>query len=378
MLRFALIVAVSLSAGAGLAQSLPCGAPYEVRPGDTLQRIAERAYGPEASYRSLWDANRERLGGRDPSTIAVGQVIDVPCIGADGRPAPDAALTQIETAALVPPPPAAPEPAAAPATAPQAAEAEAPQAAQAEAPQAAETTGDAAADTGANWPSLPARAAGMMQEIVAAALARAPGAAALGLGPAGGGAATADAPATRRFRLSYPWPEPDCGDVARLGADSRAQCLAWRWSDPIYETVVAYLTRADAPAPATPAALRGLRLCRPAYLPDAVLEARGLTPPDVALSMGATPEDCLEALAAGAADVVAMDAGAVGATLARLGLGDRVAERPALAQVVTLHAVAPADNPDAAIALAALNEGLEDLRDSGAWFDIVSGALRTN
>ncbi len=365
MLRFALIVAVSLFAGASLAQALPCGAPYEVRPGDTLQRIAERAYGPQASYRFLWEANRERIGGRDPSAIAVGQVIDVPCIGPDGARAPDAATTQIEIAARVPPPPrAAPEPAAARATA--AAET-----------QPTQATG-AAADTGANWPPLLAQAAGMMREIVAAALARAPGAAALGLGPAGEAAAATDAQAARRFRLSYPWPEPDCGDVARLGADSRAQCLAWRWSDPIYETVVAYLTRADAPAPETPAALRGLRLCRPAYLPDAVLEARGLTPPDVALSMGATPEDCLEALAAGAADVAAMDAGAVAATLARLGLGDRIAERPALAQVVTLHAVAPADNPDAAIALAALNEGLEALRDSGAWFEIVSAALRTN
>lgn len=370
MLRFALIVAVSLFAGASLAQSLPCGAPYEVRPGDTLQRIAERAYGPQASYRILWEANRERLGGRDPSAIAVGQVIDVPCIGAHGAPAPDAALAPIETAALTPPPPASPAPATAQAQA-------APPIAALTA-QATAGTGAAAPDAEANWPPLPAQAAGLMREIVAAALARAPGAAALGLAPAGDAAATPDAPAARRLKLRYPWPKPDCGDVARLGADSRAQCVAWRWSDPIYETVVAYLTRAEAPAPETPAALRGRRLCRPANLPDAVLEARGLTPPDVALSMGATPEDCLEALAAGAADAVAMDAGAVNATLARLGLGDRIAERPALAQVVTLHAVAPADDPDAAIALAALNEGLEDLRDSGAWFEIVSAALRTN
>jgi hypothetical protein len=66
------------------AQSIACGEPYIVQPGDSLQRIAERAYGPEGSYRDLIEDNLQNFIGGDPSRIAVGLALDIPCRAVEG------------------------------------------------------------------------------------------------------------------------------------------------------------------------------------------------------------------------------------------------------------------------------------------------------
>jgi polar amino acid transport system substrate-binding protein len=81
-MRRALVTAfAALLADGAAAQQIPCGGFHAVRQGDTLQRIAVRAYGPEASWRTLWAANRDRLGG-DPSLIEIGDLIFIPCLDA--------------------------------------------------------------------------------------------------------------------------------------------------------------------------------------------------------------------------------------------------------------------------------------------------------
>ena len=92
--RPALAAALALLATSAAAQSrppIPCGAVYVIQRGDTLHRVAVRAYGPEATYRDLWDVNREQLGTRNPSLIEIGTEIFVPCLDADGAPILDGA-----------------------------------------------------------------------------------------------------------------------------------------------------------------------------------------------------------------------------------------------------------------------------------------------
>ncbi|SEA44332.1 LysM peptidoglycan-binding domain-containing protein [Rubrimonas cliftonensis] len=76
------------AAGGAAAQELPCGETYVIQRGDTLQRVARRAYGPGASYIPLWRFNRGRVATRDPSLIEIGDVIAIPCLDADGDPIP--------------------------------------------------------------------------------------------------------------------------------------------------------------------------------------------------------------------------------------------------------------------------------------------------
>jgi hypothetical protein len=66
--------------------AIPRGADhYEVRPGDSLWRIAERLLGPRASVRSvaaltaaLWEHNRERIGSPSPDVLPAGITILIP------------------------------------------------------------------------------------------------------------------------------------------------------------------------------------------------------------------------------------------------------------------------------------------------------------
>jgi len=102
--RAALAAALTLLAASAAAQSrppIPCGDVYVIQRGDTLHRVAVRAYGADATYRHLWDVNRAHLGTRNPSLIEVGTEIFVPCLDAAGAPILDGApwLEPVEAAA---------------------------------------------------------------------------------------------------------------------------------------------------------------------------------------------------------------------------------------------------------------------------------------
>jgi hypothetical protein len=88
----AAVVASGLAAPAG-AQVLPgdgsiaCGGSYVIAPGDTLSRVAQRAYGDPMLWDLLVEANRDLLGG-DPEHLAVGMSVAVPCVDASGERLP--------------------------------------------------------------------------------------------------------------------------------------------------------------------------------------------------------------------------------------------------------------------------------------------------
>lgn len=63
--------------------TVTCGTPYVVAGGDTLSRIAARAYGDPQLYGFLADANWEALGG-NPESIAAGMSLTIPCVDATG------------------------------------------------------------------------------------------------------------------------------------------------------------------------------------------------------------------------------------------------------------------------------------------------------
>jgi len=319
-----------VAAGPG---GIVCGEPYVIRRGDTLQRLAVKVYGPDATWHALWAANRKRLGLGDPSLIEIGQTIIAPCpISVE-----DALQAQAEAAAA--------------------------QAAGQPAPDAVSSGDPRPALTVVRLPASP-----LAQAIALRALRETLGASGFGVADA----PDADASATG---LRFPLARPDCAaDGAADGAmapEAAAVCARYLWSAPLLEQTLVWHARADAEPLTTKAALAGLRVCRADSAPRIALAA----PPDARIEDGGPTRACLAAVAEGRADVAVSAAIAADAALRDPALAAALAEQPALTTPVTLAAAAPKDDPLARAALAALELGLARMRDSGAWFAQVDAAL---
>ncbi len=183
------LAALALSAaGAAVAQAQQggCGTPYVIAPGDTLHRIATRAYGAEGDFRTLFAANRERLGWSDPSQIKVGQIVAIPC--PDGAPPARIAVLARDTA----PADAGPSPSA----------------------------------------QIAAAALGEDALIARSPDIAAPPGALLGEG---------------LYALSLPWARPDC--AAPPDAQAARLCAEFLWSAPLRSRFEVLVTLVDARAP---------------------------------------------------------------------------------------------------------------------------------
>ncbi len=49
-----------------------------VAPGDTLMSIANREYGDESKWELIFEANRHRFDGMDPTVLELGMMLDIP------------------------------------------------------------------------------------------------------------------------------------------------------------------------------------------------------------------------------------------------------------------------------------------------------------
>ncbi|MGF1659043.1 MAG: LysM peptidoglycan-binding domain-containing protein [Rubrimonas sp.] len=270
--------AAGLAPSGAAAQEVACGVPHVIAPGETLHRIAVRAYGADGNFRTLFTANRARLGWRDPSQIEIGQVIAIPC--PEGAPQPPLALLA--------------------------------------APRA---TGGADPDLAAEI-AIAALAETRRGEDSVALTVLGPREAHLGglLGP-------------DLHRLSLPWPRPDCAAAATDHADPQTArlCSEFLWSRPLRARFdVAVAREGDAPGPEAPtcraedreqarACLDALRTgaAELAAMEAALLDAFAAEPgalDGLAELPGLTRETMLHAIApiaspTAAADIARLDAG---------------------------------------------------------------------
>ncbi len=317
---------------AGLAAFLLCGpaaaqqtcGERTVAQGDTLTAIAQDAYGrPEASA-EIFAANRDRLS--EPGLIRPGQTLRLPC--AEGLPAGDTAASAD---------PAAPE-AAAPAPAPVV-----------EAPDLPLRAAIGGAHT-----NLPAafRAASRAREALALAVPDRT----LRTAPGGWEALAALHPDGDAV-LAFPWIVPDCAAVHLLPAPEAALCTRYDRSPPLASIPVVWVARrgSDAARAKTPAALRGLAICRRAGAPDADLAAAGLAPPRAIRLAPPAAADCVQRVAEGQAAAASL----LGPEIPPL--PPELMRVPALAGALAFHALARKDSAEGRAALAALNRGLASL-----------------
>jgi polar amino acid transport system substrate-binding protein len=184
---------------------------------------------------------------------------------------------------------------------------------------------------------------------------------------------------SQAYDISFPWVRPDC-TAAMLSPGDQARCDDFVFSAPFYEMVDGFFAPADSELIGATdyAAFKGKRICRPEGYTTGVLDAVGLSAPEVELLRPIEVTDCFEALASGQVDLVAIDAEVGDSAIAQLGLVGRFAQNPHLMTLQSLHAIAHKSNPRAVEMIVQLDSGLVEMYESGEWYDIVSTALSQN
>jgi len=341
-LNLAAVVAVSaglmsLSATEVAAQSL-C-TTYTVALGDTLSGIAGTA-GVRGGFQVLFNANTGVLSS--PNLLEVGQVLTIPC--EDGR-LPASRVPQV--AAVAPAAPAAP---------------------------AVRSIRFLTGSGYAPFTDEDLPGGGLYTELVTRAME-------LGnpdqefrvIFVNDWGSHLTELLPTGAFDAGFPWFLPDCTKVDNLSESNAIRCTEFDASAPFYDALVGYYTLKDSPyvAATTPQQLYGATLCRPDGWFSFDLEAVELVAPNIELVFAANEEKCWELLQKGEVDVVTYDALPAEDDYTDMGMTDSVVNLSALATKETMHVLIPKTNPNSAVYLATLNAGLEQLRLSGEWFEVV-------
>jgi len=366
------VIAAGLGTGAAQAQSA-CET-YTIRSGDSLAAIAKRAYGDSNQYLAIFDANRSVIGS-NPDLITVGMALQLPCSDGSAPAATMAAAAEasagsvtgafdsVMDASIL-------QAASAPASTPVA-------------PPSGDfspfvepirfvTAGNYSPFTG---PELPE--GGMYTELVRTAIARSDDtrpivvdfvdAWSVHLGellPQG------------QYDMGFPWYLPDCTNLEPLNPSDRSRCTDYDHSDPFYEVVIGMYVLADNPLlnARTPEDAYGTTICRPAGYFQFDLAQAGLAA-NATIVTPDTPNECLELVMNGEADIYTINQLTGEDTISDMGLEGQVVELAALTTVQRLHVLTPKNNPLGKAEIAALNQGLRRMVESGEWFLIVSRHL---
>lgn len=343
---------------AGLAVLLPVAAlaqeactTYKVRDGDSLGSIAEAAYG-SFNYQMIFNANREAIAN-NPNDLPVGLQLVLPC--EDGRLTADTELSSVieaeterEEATRDPKRPYMP-------------------------PLKFVTANDWKPFTDESLSG-----GGIYVRMAATAMRR------------GGndrdfkisfvddwGSHIATLLPANAFDMSIAWSKPDCSRLDLLGEFAVTMCTEFEFSLPVYEVAYSYNTLIDSKYAGARsfADYQGAKICRPEGWPTSDLEVKGLAEPAVTFVRPKSPMECAEMLLAGEVDLYSLEVETTTANFEELGATDKVELNPALATFNTHHLVISKKHPRAAEYLEIVNRGLEEMRQSGEWYDIVATGL---
>ncbi|MCV2870602.1 transporter substrate-binding domain-containing protein [Defluviimonas sp. WL0002] len=344
----------ALCAGAflGTASAQEACSTYVVQEGDTIGNIAIKAYGV-LDYQIVFNANRDKIGN-DISGLKPGTELVLPC--ADGRLTADAATPDVVKST-----------------------------------QASASRSTTAIDdykpkikfvTGGDWYPFTDEGlsgGGFLIRLVETAMHR------------GGNDRNYlvgwvddwDSHMSvllpyKAYDLSVAWYAPDCGKTDSMSEMTRDFCDNFLFSKSLYDAVFGFFTRADSPyADARVLAdYKGARICRPEGYSMHDLDEAGLIEPAVTITIPSTLADCAEGVMQGLYDVMSVESQAMVSVRKELGLGDEFVENAFVTSIQAISAMASKSNPRAIEFLTELNAGLDEMRDSGEWYDIVASSLK--
>ncbi|MCZ4354272.1 transporter substrate-binding domain-containing protein [Roseovarius aestuarii] len=337
-----LMLAALWGGGAG---AQPCGGEYTVRPGDSLQQIAQTQYGASELWTTIHADNLARIGEK-ASAIRPGMRLMLKCV--NGRPrglgrGNSAGQTVIKATASLAGRPGI----------------------------NLLTAGDNAPFTALDLPN-----GGLMTDIVNAAMQRAD--------PSGGyairwvedwGAHLDPLLSGGLLDMGFPWAQPECA----LSPDD-VLCAGFLFSDPMFEMLsVVFTDKAASVSIGKVDDLVGRVLCRPRGQDLSDLDRadrRWLSDAKVVLKQPQTVQMCFDMLMAGAVDAVAVNEFVGRAAIRKMGLTRRIEIGQSYPLAIeTLHVVVHKDHPQAETLLNLINAGLRGLREDGEFQAIVDAHL---
>ncbi len=342
----------AMVAGVAFAAALPMAAAaqqacgeYTVKAGDSLGSIAAAAYG-SFDYQVIFNANREALGG-NPNNLAPGMTLALPCNDGSG---PATALN-IE---VVP---------------------------ENSASTAAGYNPPIKLLTGSGWAPFSDEGltgGGFLPRLATTALRRGGNDRDFNLAYVEDLGAHLDVLLpSGAFDISLGWYMPNCTKMNVLSPTSKRKCNEFDSTVPVYETVMGYFTKKgsayDGAVDYTD--YTGARFCRVESQLTFDLEEEGLTPPRITLVHPKTAMDCFEELMEGGVDVVGIEVQSAAAVIAELQIDEDVNDNPNLSKVLSMSFLAHKSNPFGRQYILMMNRGLNEMRETGEWFEIISSSL---
>ncbi len=336
------LASLIVAAGTAAASAQEACSIYTVQPGDTLSVIARQAYG-SISFQRLWNANRDVIGA-NPNIIAAGMKLSLPCT--DGS-LPGAVAAPVKTTQAAP------------------------------APASDTVPTKIRLVTGSDYPPFTdegLEGGGIYTQIVRAAMDT--------MEPRyetdivfvnDWGSHLETLLPSVAFDGAFPWLRPDCDSPETLTENSKFRCDNFLHSDPYYEIVSGVITRSDDPLAKTSDSTEffGKTICLPDGYTDAVIGALGLTEETVTFFRPTNPDECFTGMVAGDVDAVTLEFVQAEDIAQRLGVSDQVAANENLTVVNVLAVFVSKNNPNGPEVIAALNEGLANIRKNGEWFNTV-------
>lgn len=313
------------------AQNINCGTDYTVKPGDFLSQIAAQAYGEPSAFELIYNSNRHVIGV-DPAVIAPGQVLQIPCI--DGN----TTTTQATAEANIGTPPYR----------------------------------FVLYHQWAPFLDEESESGGMLTEIVRRALEE-----------------SDEKPEYKMhfvsdfnfildpllmdhaYDMSVGYTKPNCEAYDALGEESQFRCNSLDWSQPLYEEVIAYHSLTKEPSLKLHSELFGKRICRPDGYTTADMDTAGVKEPAVTMVRPETPADCMTALLNGEADFAALAIDVAEGVAMELDAESQFKMHKPLNHVSTVHVVIAKTHPNASSMIQTVDDGLDKLKSSGEWFNIV-------
>ena len=335
-----LAAAIATSATQATAQNIAqCGTAYTVQPGDSLSKIAAGVYDDPAAFQIIYSANSDVIGP-NPGVISIGMRLDIPCLG--------------ETVASTAQPIAA-EPTTERLPFPDMRQIRVAQ--------------------GSNWAPFAneeQEQGGMITEIANVALANSANSTPYKIDFINDwGAHLTPLVTDIAYDFSLSWFKPNCDQIARLGDDSQFRCNNFDWSEPMFEQVFGYYTRASEPALDSYQDMLGKTICRPSGYATFQLEENDLKEPNITMVRPSDVNECFTGLVDGTVDAVALAVDTAEGAMIETGTADQIQYNEGLSQILTIHAVISKNHPQGAEMLGEFNSGLNAIKDTGEWFEIV-------
>jgi polar amino acid transport system substrate-binding protein len=353
----AAVLAVLLGFRGTAAMAQTCGQDYTVQDGDSLAKIATKAYGKSSQWTTIFYANQDRMGGGQ-SLLVPGLALRIPCVGGQTAKLPEVATTEAQAPAAPTPPPLSSE---------------------VKRIQFLTAT-DFSPFTDQSLPG-----GGMVTDIVNTAMTKFKKDTnatfdynivwvndwAAHLNPL---------LVTRAFDMGFPWYKPDCASFEDLDSNAKFRCQKFFFSAPLFEEQVLVFVRKDSKITLeNENELVGKKLCRQAGVWTFDLDEKGrnwVKDNKVTLMRPQGTEDCFKLLARGEVDAVPINELTGRTDVLRLDLGNEIKTIEKPLSFITMHVVIAKTHPQARAMLYYLNTALDGLRASGEYDKIVERHLQ--